>query len=200
MLIEMVAVTLTVFSGIPSFSGYFTPHVTSPVPPQALQSAVPEEQLVSMLSEEPKEPTVIVLSDEETLTALPTATPTPEPTSTPTPTPTETPTPTPTAIPTPPPVSAPVDLESLFSRFSGEYSVDKELLKRIAKCESGFNSESSNGDYLGMYQFATSSWSTVRTRMNADPNPDLRKNPEEAIKTAAFHIAAGGAGAWPSCK
>jgi hypothetical protein len=136
-------------------------------------------------------------SSEQKIAIVPTATPTP--TNTPTPTPTQIPSPTPTPT-TPPPVAAPVDLEGLFTRFAGEYSVDRELLKRIAKCESSFNNEASNGDYLGMFQFASSSWTTVRSRMNADTNPDLRKNPEEAIKTAAFHVSTGGQNAWPSCK
>ena len=202
MLIEMVAVTLTVVSGFSSLSEYISPAVTSPVPAQALESSVPEEQLIAMLTE-PEEAAVVVLSNEETLMHVPaiTATPTPEPTATPTPLPTNTPTPEPTATPTPQAATAaPVDVESLFTRFSGEYSVDKELLKRIAKCESSFNSEAANGDYLGMFQFAASSWGTVRNRMGADPNPDLRKNAEEAIKTAAFHIANGGQNAWPSCQ
>jgi hypothetical protein len=232
MLIEMVAVTLTVFSGMSPLSGIFpqpTPSgestvlhedfifvesssetsglvlpekntlqegllleidesstLISPIPNPALQSELPEGQIVAMLS-------------EPTPTPLPTATPTPSPTHTPTPTATPSPTDTPT--PTPPPsVAAPVDLESLFSRFADEYKVDKELMKRIAKCESSFNSEASNGDYLGMFQYASSSWSGVRSRMGADPNPDLRKNAEETIRTAAYHIANGGQGSWPSCK
>lgn len=181
MLIEMVAVTLSVVSSLSSLTGYLTPEVRSPVPEPALKSSIPEEKLVAML----EEPT-------------PTPTPTNTPTPTATPTPTNTPTPSPTPIPQP--VTSPVDLEALFSRFAGEYSVDKELLKRIAKCESSFNSEASFGDYLGMFQFASSSWQTIRARMGHDPNPDLRRNAEETIKTAAFHIAGGGAGAWPSCK
>jgi hypothetical protein len=185
MLIEMVAATLAVFSGFAPLSGYFSPHLVAPVPPVAIESAIPEEKLVAMLSE--PSPT-------------PTSTPTPTPTNTPTPTPTATPTPIPTATPTPPPVAAPVNLDDLFSRFAGQFSVDKEQLKRIASCEAGFNNDSTNGDYVGMFQFASSTWSVIRGRMNADPNPDLRRNPEEAIKTAAFHVSQGGAGAWPSCK
>jgi hypothetical protein len=77
--------------------------------------------------------------------------------------------------------------------------VDNNLLKRIAACESGFNSNAENGDYQGMFQFAASSWTTTRQAMGADINTDLRKNAGEAIKTAAFKIARNGAGAWPSC-
>jgi hypothetical protein len=135
----------------------------------------------------------------------PTLTPTPTPTLTPTPTPTETPTPTtsptPTDTPTPTPtITAPVDLESLFTTYSNKYSVDRELLKKIAKCESGFNATSNYRDiYVGMYQFGSQSWISARTTMNEDPNPNLRTNPEEAIKTAAFMLSVGRKNAWPNC-
>ena len=136
--------------------------------------------------------------------------PTPQITITPTqsrqiPTPTTPLTPIPTDTPIPIPTTPPVaiittnDLDTLFQRYAGEFSVDKELLKKIARCESGFNSNAGNGDYLGMFQFAASSWIAVRQQMGADTNPDLRKNAEEAIRTAAFKIAHGGSGAWPSC-
>jgi hypothetical protein len=206
MLIEMVAATLTVFSGFAPFSGYFSSPLTSPIPKAAFLSSLPEEKIVAMFSPinaADEVPDTIVLSSirssGQELTVI--ATPTPTPTNTPTPTPTNTPTPTATPMPTsPPPVAAPVDLESLFSRYADEYHVDKELLKRIAKCESSFNSEAANGDYVGMFQFASGSWSTIRARMGMDQNPDLRKNSEETIKTAAYHIANGGQNAWPSCK
>jgi hypothetical protein len=35
--------------------------------------------------------------------------------------------------------------------------------------------------------------------MGLDTNPDLRKNAEEAIRTAAYKILNGGRGAWPNC-
>lgn len=139
-----------------------------------------------------------------TPTTTPTPTPTPIPTSTPTPTPLPTATPTPIkSEPTPqPPLSIPVssqDLENHFSKYSSEYGIDKELLKRIAACESGFNTNSRNGDYGGMYQFASSSWQSTRASMGMDQNTDLRFNAEESIRTAAFKISRGGSSAWPSC-
>jgi hypothetical protein len=148
-----------------------------------------------------------VFAEAKNLTPTPSETPTPTPTDSPTPTPTATPTSTPTATPTPTAMPTPTlipvsssDLENYFSKYAGEYSVDREQLKKIAACESGFNAQSRNGDYGGMFQFATSSWQVTRSRMNSDPNPDLRFNPEEAIRTAAFKISINGANAWPSCK
>lgn len=162
----------------------------------ALQGDLPEKELVAML----QEPT-------PTPTNAPTPTPTTAPTNTPTPaaqsplsSATATPLPTDTPTPTPPPVAAPLDIEAVFQRFADEFKTDKEQLKRIAKCESGFNAEATNGDYVGMFQYASSSWSSMRSRMGVDTNPDLRRNPEEMIKTAAYHIANYGTGAWPSCK
>lgn len=118
--------------------------------------------------------------------------------------------PEPTAIPTQAPVPtqvpteapAPVhagDLESLFDKYSSEFNVDKEDMKRIAKCESGFNPEADTGLYAGMYQFHADTWASTRNAMGLDPNPDLRKNAEESIRTAAFKIAHGGRSAWPNC-
>lgn len=110
-------------------------------------------------------------------------------------------TPVPTAIPTQQPTIAVVtDLESLFDKYSAEFGADKELLKKIARCESGFNPTSNNsGLYLGMYQFASGTWVANRNRMGLDPNPDLRTNAEEAIRTAAYMISKGGQSHWPNC-
>ena len=117
-----------------------------------------------------------------------------EPSDTPVPT---TVTPVPTIQPS---VTGPADLDSLFTKYSSEFSVDIALLKKIAKCESGFNPTSNNsGLYLGMFQFSSSTWTVNRNRMGLDPNPDLRTNAEEAIRTAAFVISRGGRGAWPNC-
>jgi Transglycosylase-like domain len=148
-------------------------------------------------------PTVIL----PTATAMPTPTifiPTVTPTLTPTIIiPTDTPVPSPTSEPAKESVEeAPVtDLETLFTQYGNEYSVDKNLLKKIAQCESGFNvgSVGGGGRYVGMYQFAESTWVSNRQLMGFDSNPDLRMNAGESIRTAAFMISRGGLGAWPNC-
>ena len=142
-------------------------------------------------------------SPTPTNTPTPTETPTPTPTETPTPTPTQTPTPTPTETPSPTPttVSQPngTQLDEWFTKYANEYHIDRALLHRIAQCESGFNTNSNNnGLYVGMYQFSESTWIGTRSAMGADTNPELRTNAEESIKTAAFKISQGGAGAWPN--
>jgi len=51
-----------------------------------------------------------------------------------------------------------------------------------------------------MYQFDPTTWSNTRTSMgvNFDPNPDLRRNAEESIRTAAYKIHVDGPSAWPT--
>src|SRR4030042_2031168 len=138
----------------------------------------------------------IVKESTLTLTLTPTFTPTPtvapSPTSTPIPSPTPTPTPTPVMLTS-------EELENLFTKYASQYSVDKELLKRIAKCESNFNTNAIFRDYAGLFQFASSSWISSRNLMGQDNNPSLRFSAEEAIKTAAFKISRGETNAWPNC-
>ena len=111
---------------------------------------------------------------------------------------TPSPTPTPTPLPTPIPVS-PEELENLFNKYANEYSIDKNLLKKIASCESNFNPNAEFRDYAGLFQFSKETWITSRSLMGFDSNPDLRFNAEEAIRTASFKIARGELFAWPNC-
>lgn len=114
-------------------------------------------------------------------------------------------TPIPTVTPrpiTPKPIALePSALDALFAKYGAEYGVSPELLKRIAQCESGLRPEalSSNGLYGGLFQFVSSTWSSNRKAMGLDPDPALRFNAEEAIRTGAYKIARGGIGAWPVC-
>jgi hypothetical protein len=137
-------------------------------------------------------------------TPTPNVTPTPLPSSTPTPT--VTPSPRPTRIPTPTiiptvtpfPISA-ANLDEWFTKYSNHYSIDRNKLWLIAVCESNLHPNSVNGIYGGLFQFAASSWRSTRSAMNEDSDPNLRFNPEEAIKTAAFKMSVSGYAAWPVC-
>ncbi|MBI2031364.1 MAG: transglycosylase SLT domain-containing protein [Candidatus Levybacteria bacterium] len=125
---------------------------------------------------------------------------TPAPTLKPTIKPTKIPKPTTTPIPTPiPTVVTSQELESFFIKFSTVYKVDKELLKRIAKCESNLNSSAVNRNYAGLFQFSDQSWISTRNSMDLDTNPDLRFNSEESIRTAAFMISQNKLSIWPNC-
>lgn len=140
---------------------------------------------VPSLTQTPKPTPTLLPTDIPEPTLIPTSTPTPIP-------PTNTPTPIPTII-------SPGNLDSLFDKYANEHHIDKELLKKIAKCESGFNQEASNGPYLGMFQFTEQTWISTRTAMGQDSNPDLRKNTEESIKTAAYKLSQGASSAWSGC-
>lgn len=143
----------------------------------------------------------------------PTITPQPEPSSTPTPAPTvvvvesavlkkspvlKQPTPTPA-----PRVAAAntssVPYSDLFDQYAQQYAVDKLLLIGLARCESGFRTGAVNGPYLGMFQFHLATWQSTRISMGESPDPTLRSNAAESIKTTAWKIAHGGLGAWPVC-
>lgn len=131
-----------------------------------------------------------------TITPSPTVTPSPTHTPTPTNTPTPTATPTPTSTPTPMPST---QYEDYFNQYSVQYDVDKDILKKIAYCESGMGTGAANGEYGGMFQFSIDTWKDTRNAMGADPNPDLRFGAKESIETAAFKIANNGSGAWKGC-
>jgi cytoskeletal protein RodZ len=134
-------------------------------------------------------------AEQSNETTQPTETPVP-PTATPTPTDVPTATPTPSPEPT---ITTATDLETLFSKYSSQYSISEDELKKIANCESGFNTNSDTGLYAGMFQFSASTWASVRGLMGLDPNPDLRKDPEQAIMTTAFMLSRGEQNAWPNC-
>jgi hypothetical protein len=136
------------------------------------------------------------------ITQTPSPTPSPEPTNTPTPKPTATP--TPTLTPTPKPVQPKLtssEVSGFVDRFAAQYGVDPNVLRAIAVCESGFDPTkiSSNGLYVGLYQFSSGAWKSSRQEMGEDTNPDLRLNAEEAAQTAAYAVSTGKGGIWPNC-
>jgi hypothetical protein len=141
-----------------------------------------------------------VKREETSLIKVPTMTPTGTPTPTVSPFPTVTPTPTIVLSPTPYPVIiVSKDLEELFSKYSSEYSVDKELLKRIANCESSLNPNAVTKNYAGLFQFAEPIWIQTRNLMGRNPDTGLRLSAEESIRTAAYLINQGHLELWPNC-
>lgn len=140
-------------------------------------------------------------------TTNPTPTPASEPNNEPLPTPLPslTPTPKPSISPSPqpkasskPPVTA-AQMDEWFTNYANKESVNRDLLKKIAVCESKLNPKAVNGIYGGMFQFSSSTWISTRRFMNMDTDPKLRFDAEEAIKTAAVRIATMGDKAWPNC-
>jgi hypothetical protein len=168
---------------------------------EPVSEGITVSSLPEIMNDTPLEAIVVPTPNEEsTPTPIDTPSSTPTPTAIPSPTPTPTDTPTPTPTPLPQPITSPDYMNDFFQHYSDEYHVDKEQLKKIAKCESSFNTGASYMDYGGMFQFSSSSWSVTRTAMGQDPNPDLRYSAEESIKTAAFKISRDGSSAWPTCQ
>ena len=127
-----------------------------------------------------------------------TSTPIPLPTATPTPKPTKKPTPKPSPISTATPI--PPEVVSAFvDRFAAQYSVDVNVMRHVALCESGFNPNAINGPYVGLYQFGAVTWKNLRAEMGEDTNIDLRLSAEEAAQTAAYAISLNKRGIWPNC-
>jgi hypothetical protein len=98
-------------------------------------------------------------------------------------------------------IIAPEELDHLFESYGNQYGVNSNTLKIIAKCESTFNPNavSPSGLYGGLFQFSPATWISTRRSMGLEENPDLRFNPEEAIRTTAYKISQSGVGAWPTC-
>jgi len=119
----------------------------------------------------------------------------------PTASPSATLTPTPTKVPKPPrPTSAPsMEVNALIERFSAQYSVDPNVMRHLAICESGFNSSAINGAYVGLFQFGTVTWKNLRKEIGEDTNINLRFSAEESAQTAAYALALGERGIWPNC-
>lgn len=193
-------------SSFVGFSGvaYTYKPIAPAVSPQAevrIEDQLPSESVTS--SSTPSNIPTPTESATPISTPTPKATQTAKPTLTPTITPISTPTPTvqPVALePTPTPdVWSPPDMDPLFAQFAGQFGVDKNTLERIAVCESHFNPNAANGDYLGMFQFSTSTWQNYRSQLGMDTNPALRTDITESIRTAAFMLSKRGTSAWPSC-
>jgi hypothetical protein len=185
-------------TGVPgsTYAVYATPTQAEPEVLSEVVEATPSTQSGTGGQATPEvtatpEPTVVP-TKKPVATVSPTASPTPSPI----PSPTVTPIPGPTTTPD---VWSPAELEPLFIKYANEYGVDKNVLERLANCESHFNPEASYGPYVGMFQFDANTWVKYRQMMGADTNLELRKNVEESIRTAAFVIAQGGIGLWPRC-
>lgn len=110
-------------------------------------------------------------------------------------------TPTPTKIkPTPTPTStSSEEVNEFIDRFAAQYGVDKNVLRHIAICESGFKSGATNGPYAGLYQFGSTTWQNIRKEIGEDTNPDLRYAAKDAVQTAAYAVSKGKGGMWPNC-
>lgn len=217
LIIGFVSTSVSIAAGI--VVGFFAFHTEEAITPLAEETVA----AVSITQEPIQETSPHPESSPDVLAVVtPNASPTPTPVVSPTPSATLAPTPqatpmasatlqptpvaSPAATPKPSPTPAPsvaratsAEMDGWFNEYAGSSSVSIELLRKIAVCESGYNQFARNGIYGGLYQFSSSTWESTRKAMNADPNPDLRFDAKEAIRTAAFRIATMGSAAWPNC-
>jgi len=115
------------------------------------------------------------------------------------------------AVPVPTPVLTPLDplptakpataqeINAFIEAYAQEYAVEVDVLRHVAICESGFKADAVNGDYLGLYQFASITWQKIRSEMKLDTNLTLRLDARESVKTAAYIISEGKKDIWPNC-
>jgi len=95
---------------------------------------------------------------------------------------------------------APENLEVFFNKYADKYKIHVDLLKKIAYCESRFDNNAINGDYVGLFQFGRNTWTNYRSQMGLNVNPDLRFGGEESIDTAAYVVSLGlYRNLWPNC-
>jgi Transglycosylase SLT domain len=128
-------------------------------------------------------------------------TPSPSPTSTPTPSPT--PKPKPTRIPTPTPKPQPEfsseQIYRMIDKYSQEGGVNPDVIRHIAICESGFNPRAKSYIYAGLFQYDGATWKSYRKLMGENPDPDLRYNAKEAIRTTVYIVSLNRLYLWPNC-
>lgn len=133
------------------------------------------------------------------VSATPTTSISASPTASPTATPTKKPTPTPTPTPKPQPKFTSEQVYHFTDRYGILYAVDPNVLRHIAICESGFDPSAHHLWYAGLFQFDSRTWEVYRSKMGWDPDPDIRYNAEEAVKTAAYVLSLGKTQLWPVC-
>lgn len=127
----------------------------------------------------------------------PSASATPLPTPSASPSPTRSPTPTPTSLPLPTFTSA--QINGFIDDYSGKYGLDPNVVRHLALCESGFNPNAVNGQYVGLFQFAVTTWTNLRKELAKDTNINLRRSADESVQTAAYALSKGKIGIWPHC-
>lgn len=87
----------------------------------------------------------------------------------------------------------------MIDKYSVERGVDPNVIRHIAICESGFNPKAKRYIYAGLFQYDGATWKSYRKRMGENPDPDLRYNAEEAIKTTVYIVSLKRLYLWPNC-
>ncbi|OGD83594.1 hypothetical protein A2572_04840 [Candidatus Collierbacteria bacterium RIFOXYD1_FULL_40_9] len=102
--------------------------------------------------------------------------------------------------PKPTPTKEPFEnVSKLLDKYSEQYGLDVNVVRHLALCESGLRSNATNGKYVGLFQYDSQTWKTIRAQMSLDTEPALRYSAEESIKTTAYALSKGKRRLWPNC-
>ena len=83
------------------------------------------------------------------------------------------------------------DIQGFLKEYSDKYGLDIDNLRHVVVCESGFDPLATNSVYAGLFQFDERTWITYREMTNEDPDPKLRFDAKEAVKTGSYLISIG---------
>ena len=101
--------------------------------------------------------------------------------------------PDPTIAPQPRHVSQPQyteeELDAMMKRFEGQFALEKDVLKNIAKCVSDYNPNLFDDSRIGLFQFQEPTWIELREKLGEETDPNLRFFAEEATQTAGYVLA-----------
>jgi soluble lytic murein transglycosylase-like protein len=91
--------------------------------------------------------------------------------------------------------------EELINEYSEKYQVRADLVRCIIFNESGFRATAvgDSGKAVGLAQFHLGTWQSFRKQMG-ESQEDLRKDPEESIKTLVWALSQGYNNHWTPCK
>lgn len=135
----------------------------------------------------PEATTTILSTIEITPTATPTASPTPKKVES-------------TAAPKPTPTKELFEnVSGLLDKYSSLYSLDVNVVRHLALCESGLSSNATNGRYVGLFQYDSQTWKKIRSEMGLDTDPNLRYSAEESIRATTYALSQGKSKLWPNC-
>jgi hypothetical protein len=84
---------------------------------------------------------------------------------------------------------SPVEIHEFIERFASSYSVDPNVIRHLAVCESGLNPMAINKNYAGLFQFLPNTWINFRAQMGRDDDINLRLDAKEAIETTAYVLS-----------
>lgn len=95
------------------------------------------------------------------------------------------------------------EVDRAITEAAREFRLNETKLRKVIRCESGFNPFNSPGSYYGLGQHLKSEWNGRVAAFNRGYDPDVIGNPhapfDNARVTAWMAHNEGDWGAWPEC-